>query len=66
MLDAVTDIREYDVPYHVRVCIDMNVRAGLWYKIDIKDDGVKDIQQVPEIKERPDLKLLAYDIETSK
>ena len=32
-LDAITDIREYDVPYHSRVCIDLDIRMSLWYKI---------------------------------
>lgn len=29
--DLITDIREYDVPYHCRVCIDSNIRAGKWF-----------------------------------
>lgn len=35
-LDAITDIREYDVPYHSRVCIDLDIRMSLWYKITFK------------------------------
>lgn len=29
--DLITDIREYDVPYHCRVCIDTGIRAGKWF-----------------------------------
>lgn len=29
--DLITDIREYDVPYHCRVCIDSGLRAGKWF-----------------------------------
>lgn len=30
---AILDIREYDVPYYVRVCIDNNIRSGSWYVV---------------------------------
>lgn len=29
--DMINDIREYDVPYHCRVCIDTGIRAGKWF-----------------------------------
>ena len=29
--DLITDVREYDVPYHCRVCIDTGLRAGKWF-----------------------------------
>lgn len=29
--DYIHDIREYDVPYHCRVCIDSGLRAGKWF-----------------------------------
>jgi DNA polymerase epsilon subunit 1 len=40
MLEAITDIREFDVPYHSRVCIDLNIRAGLWYKIGFSNSCI--------------------------
>ena len=38
--DFITDIREYDVPYHVRVTIDLDIRLGKWYTIDAKHGQV--------------------------
>jgi DNA polymerase epsilon subunit 1 len=34
-LRYLTDIREYDVPYIVRVCTDLDVRAGTWYTVQL-------------------------------
>jgi DNA polymerase epsilon subunit 1 len=36
-LRYLTDLREYDVPYIVRVCTDMDIRAGTWYTVQIFD-----------------------------
>jgi DNA polymerase elongation subunit (family B) len=44
LLDAITDIREYDVPYHCRVCIDKDIRAGLWYVISYQDGFIDSIK----------------------
>ena len=34
------ELREYDVPYHVRVCMDLDIRAGTWYTITLEhQDG---------------------------
>ena len=27
----IVDIREYDVPYHIRCCIDNEIRVSFWY-----------------------------------
>jgi DNA polymerase elongation subunit (family B) len=32
-LDYIEDMREYDVPYHQRFAIDMDVRAGQWFMV---------------------------------
>ena len=32
-LEYIVDIREYDVPYYMRVSIDLNLRVGLWYDV---------------------------------
>ena len=44
MLEAITDLREFDVPYHSRVCIDLNVNAGKWYKISYTNGFVDKIE----------------------
>lgn len=32
-LSTVVDIREHDVPYHMRYCIDNDIRCGKWYNV---------------------------------
>ncbi|KAH7362119.1 DNA polymerase epsilon catalytic subunit A [Plectosphaerella cucumerina] len=63
--DYIVDFREYDVPYHVRVMIDMNIRVGLWYFVDAKH-GVTSVIQNTEKLAMADPVVMAYDIETSK
>lgn len=66
-MDYIMDIREHDVPYHVRVSIDLKVFCGLWYNIKCKGGTeLPVINQRPDILERPDPIVLAYDIETTK
>ncbi|CAI5437915.1 unnamed protein product [Caenorhabditis angaria] len=67
ILSSIVDIREYDVPFHMRVSIDEKIFVGLWY--DVKGVGPN---RIPTII-RKDLgsfhakpKVLAFDIETTK
>ncbi len=32
-VEAIVDMREYDLPYHVRFCIDCNIRCGHWFTV---------------------------------
>jgi DNA polymerase epsilon subunit 1 len=32
-LEAMEDVREYDVPFHMRWAIDTGVRCGWWYTV---------------------------------
>ena len=32
-MDEIVEIREWDVPYHVRVTIDMDIFVGHWYTV---------------------------------
>ncbi|XP_055847285.1 DNA polymerase epsilon catalytic subunit 1 isoform X2 [Episyrphus balteatus] len=66
--DFVLDIREYDVPYHVRVSIDLKIFCGMWYDIEIKSKNkmVPTVKSRPDILERPEPVVLAFDIETTK
>lgn len=66
LLEYISDIREYDVPYHTRVSIDKNIRVAKWYKITYKDNYIDTIECMENIVEKPDLKYLSFDIETSK
>ena len=65
-LSMLIDIREYDVPYVVRVCMDMDIRAGAWYTVkpNIHDLGVSLMDQDVEKKANPTF--LAFDIECTK
>lgn len=59
--------REYDVPYHVRVSIDLKIFCGSWYTI--KNRGANQLPIItprPDIIERPEPIVLAFDIETTK
>lgn len=66
-MDFIMDIREHDVPYHVRVSIDLQIFCGLWYNIKCRGGPeLPLITQRPDLIERPDPIVLAYDIETTK
>lgn len=63
--DFIVDVREYDVPYHVRVTIDLNIRIGKWYNVDAKHGAVS-LSCIEERVLPADPVVLAYDIETTK
>ncbi|SCU95424.1 LAMI_0F02410g1_1 [Lachancea mirantina] len=56
-----TNIREYDVPYHVRVSIDKDIRVGKWYKVTSRG-----LFEMVEKVAFADPVVLAFDIETTK
>ena len=39
--DAMVDLREYDVPFHVRFAIDNDIRAGHWYNVAAQVSSAK-------------------------
>jgi DNA polymerase epsilon subunit 1 len=65
-LSSLVDMREHDVPYVVRVCTDLNIRAGAWYTVtpNALDPGVVLSHQNVERKAEPSI--LAFDIECTK
>lgn len=63
--ELIYDIREYDVPYHVRVAIDKDIRVGKWYTVEAKSSQIE-LTEMPERIARADPVVLAYDIETTK
>ncbi|KAJ5266801.1 DNA polymerase epsilon catalytic subunit A [Penicillium angulare] len=63
--DFIVDIREYDVPYHVRVSIDKDIRIGKWYSVQSKQ-GVISLTCLEDRLQRADPVVLAFDIETTK
>lgn len=59
--------REYDVPYHIRVSIDMKIFVSAWYTV--KSHGLNEpptITKREDLIDRPDTIVLAFDIETTK
>ncbi|KAI1957403.1 DNA polymerase epsilon catalytic subunit [Ophidiomyces ophidiicola] len=63
--EFIVDIREYDVPYHVRVAIDKDIRIGKWYTVDATH-GLVSLTCMEERLQRADPVVLAFDIETTK
>jgi DNA polymerase epsilon subunit 1 len=61
-----SDIREYDVPYHCRVCIDTGLRCGKWYRFTLKDRMIFHLEEDKTLVSAPPLNYMSFDIETSK
>ena len=84
-LDYLRGLSEHDVPLHVRVCIDHNIRCAKWYNVSMvggstmqtADDTMMDtsstsymgnatLELLRNMLTKPDLRVFAWDIETSK
>ena len=63
--DAMVDIREYDVPYHMRYLIDSEVRCGKWYSVRA-EHGLVTLTLQEEMLTRGEVRVCAFDIETTK
>ncbi len=64
-LNNIVDIREHDLPYHLRVNIDLGIRCGLWYTVSATAGKIR-VDRIAEKNVRPDPVVFAFDIETSK
>ncbi|GJM85088.1 hypothetical protein PR202_ga01509 [Eleusine coracana subsp. coracana] len=64
-INCIIDLREYDVPYHVRFAIDNDVRSGLWYDVSVSGSDVL-IQRREDLLQRAEVHVCAFDIETTK
>ncbi|OQR73201.1 DNA polymerase epsilon catalytic subunit A-like [Tropilaelaps mercedesae] len=62
----ILDMREHDVPYHVRASIDLQLFVGLWYSVRVQGGTKPVIARKENMLTTPDVCVLAYDIETSK
>ncbi|KAH9641118.1 hypothetical protein HF086_000766 [Spodoptera exigua] len=65
-MENILDIREHDVPYHVRVSIDLQIFCGTWYTVKSRGTETPIFTKRDDIIERPDPIVLAFDIETTK
>ncbi|KAG6890040.1 hypothetical protein C0995_012497 [Termitomyces sp. Mi166 len=63
--ENIIDIREYDVPYYLRVAIDNDIRVGLWYSVTFTAGQPCFVQLKDKVK-RADPVVMAFDIETTK
>ena len=63
--DAMMDIREYDVPYHMRFLIDTETRCGWWYQVKAVQGEVT-LTHRGDMLARGEVKICAFDIETTK
>ncbi|KAK7845202.1 dna polymerase epsilon catalytic subunit a [Quercus suber] len=64
-LDCIVDLREYDVPYHVRFAIDKDVRCGQWYDVSVSSTGLM-LEKRTDLLQRAEVHVCAFDIETTK
>ncbi|CAK7329328.1 unnamed protein product [Dovyalis caffra] len=64
-LDCIIDLREYDVPYHVRFAIDNDIRCGQWYDVSVSSTGVM-LEKRTDLLQRAEVHVCAFDIETTK
>ncbi|XP_047319798.1 DNA polymerase epsilon catalytic subunit A-like isoform X2 [Impatiens glandulifera] len=64
-VDCIIDLREYDVPYHVRFAIDKDVRSGQWYDVSVSDTGII-LERRTDLLQRAEVHVCAFDIETTK
>ncbi|XP_022862888.1 DNA polymerase epsilon catalytic subunit A-like [Olea europaea var. sylvestris] len=64
-LDCINDLREYDVPYHVRFAIDNDLRCGQWYDVSVSSAGVT-LDRRTDLLQRAEVHVCAFDIETTK
>ncbi|KAL2298672.1 hypothetical protein Nmel_015678 [Mimus melanotis] len=66
-MDNIVDMREYDVPYHVRLSIDLKIHVAHWYNVRYQGNTYPpEITRRDDLVERPDPVVLAFDIETTK
>ncbi|CAH8602892.1 unnamed protein product [Dicrocoelium dendriticum] len=65
-LDNIIDIREADVPYLMRVCIDLNIFAGCWYMTKCRPGLPAELIKQEDAIAWPEPVVLAFDIETTK
>lgn len=66
---ALLELREYDVPYSMRVAIDLNIRVGAWYHVNYDPAAPyapSDIKRLPDMVDKAEPVVCAFDIETTK
>ena len=52
-MDNISDIREYNVPYHVRVTIGLQINVGHWYNVRGRGPEPPEIRLLEDEPDRP-------------
>jgi DNA polymerase epsilon subunit 1 len=65
-LMKIIELREYDVTYYNRVCIDNEIRVSFWYELEIEENKIQRITYLPDKLDKPAFKIFAFDIECTK
>lgn len=66
---ALLELREYDVPYAMRVAIDLDIRVGAWYHVSHDPAAPyvpSAITRLPDMVDKAEPVVCAFDIETTK
>ena len=64
-LSQVLDVREHDVTYATRFCINTGARCGHWFRVRARG-GVTTMERRADLLARADVRICAFDIETTK
>ena len=64
-MEGIIEMREHDVPYHVRFAIDTDVRCGHWFTVSAKGGSVSLVRR-EDLLQRAEPRICAFDIETTK
>ena len=66
-METLTDMREYDVPYIIRISTDLDIRCGGWYTVTMNGNDTQPILTYhPKMTKKADPTFLAFDIECTK
>lgn len=60
------DLREFDVPYHMRVAIDAEINCAKWFECYCNQGAQPVLTPRPDLLDQPDAVVFAWDIETTK
>ena len=63
--EAIEGMREYDVPYRVRVAIDTEIRVGAWYEVS-KPSSTLQVKSLKDMMVKAEPRVSAFDIECTK
>ncbi|KAI2497495.1 protein of unknown function (DUF1744) [Fragilaria crotonensis] len=65
-MSTLEELREYDVPYLVRVCTDLNIRAGAWYTVTPNPTNIGVTLSDQDVETKASPSYMAFDIECTK